>query len=103
TMPSSNFLPLIVGVEPWAHIWYFKVLVSDQVVMSLRKSGCLGNWFSVSGHTVLKPEPETTFTLTSTVAGEPGSCSTPLPGEFGALTRMSTRFPGANRKLVGGL
>src|SRR5215470_10817483 len=100
TMPSWKVLPLILGVDPRAHIWNFSVRVSDHVVISDRNDGCVGNSAWVWGQAVLQPDPETTFTFTIVW---PPAVKVALPALPGAFTRISTRLPGAHKKTVGGL
>src|SRR5215470_11095798 len=98
TTPSWKVTPLILGVDPRAHIWNFSVRVSDHVVISARKGGCVGNSAWVCGHLVLQPVPATTFTFTIVWLA---AVRVALPGLPGAFTRRSTRLPGAAKKLVG--
>src|SRR5579864_9380781 len=109
--PSSNRLPLMSGGDPGPcdiSIWYLMVRLSETSVMSSRNGGIFGYWSSVFGSawlyggapaggftTLIVRIRSTRFFPEGTVAlGEPDT-NAAVPGLAGALTRISTRLPGA--------
>src|SRR5947208_3091356 len=69
--------------------------------MSPRKLGWAGYVFWLLGHAVLYwPDPCTTFTVR--IVSPPVPVKVAVSPVLRACTRMSTRFPGRIRKLLGG-